>query len=347
MQPFILDPTDPTARQTAPGAVVCQVIKLDGKRVLNKGQRLTEADLPLLERLETPIHAVWLDPGDLHEDAAAIRLARAISGEGVNQRDPVQSRVNIVANRKGLLRIDARRVREMNNHFGVAVFTLIDRIPVLPGKIVAGAKITPVALPESTIEAAEAIAAGDPVPMVQVKPYLPRKVGIVTTEGLRGPLQERFRQVVRQKLAWYDSEPLGFADVPGEHEAVAAAIRNFLDQGATLILTGGGNTIDPLDPTIRALPLLDAELTSFGAAAHPGSMFWLAQTGDVPIVNLASCSMYSRATIADLVLPWIMAGEPVTKDEMAGLGYGGMLDRDMAFRFPQYTVESVDEPDEE
>jgi hypothetical protein len=32
---------------------------------------------------------------------------------------------------------------------------------------------------------------------------------------------------------------------------------------------------------------------------------------------------------------------------MAGLGYGGLLDRDMAFRFPQYTVESVHEPDEE
>ncbi len=182
---------------------------------------------------------------------------------------------------------------------------------------------------------------------MQVKPYLPHRVGIVTTEGLRGPLQERFQQTVRQKLAWFGSEPIGFVDVPGEHEAVAAAIRDFLGQGADLILTGGGNTIDPLDPTILALPLLDAELTSFGAAAHPGSMFWLAQTGDVPIVNLASCSMYSRATIADLVLPWIMAGERVTPDEMAGLGYGGMLDRDMAFRFPQYTVESVEEPDEE
>jgi hypothetical protein len=345
MQPFILDPTDPDARRNAPGAIVCQVIKLDGKRVLNKGQQLTDADRSLLERLSQPIHAVRLDPGDVHEDAAAIRLATAMAGDGLDLRAPVQSRVNITANRKGLLRVDGRRVREMNNQFGVAVFTLIDRIPVLPGKIVAGAKITPVAIAESTLQAAEAIAAG--APLVCVKPYLPRKVGIVTTEGLRGPLQERFQQVVRQKLAWFGSEPLGFADVPGDHEAVAAAIRRFIDQGATLILTGGGNTIDPLDPTILALPLIDAELVSFGAPAHPGSMFWLAQTGEIPIVNLASCSMYSRATIADLVLPWIMAGEPVTRDEMAGLGYGGLLDRDMAFRFPQYTVESVHEPDEE
>jgi molybdopterin biosynthesis enzyme len=229
----------------------------------------------------------------------------------------------------------------MNEIFGVAVFSLLDRIPVLPGKIVAGAKITPVAISSSAIEAAEAIAAGDSV--MTVKPYLPRKVGVVTTEGLRGALQARFQETVRTKLAWFGSEVIGFSDVPDRAEDVAHAIESFIAQGATLILTGGGNTIDPLDATISSLPFLDAELISFGAPAHPGSMFWLAAAGDLPIVNLASCSMYSKSTIADLVLPWIMAGERITKSDMAGLGYGGLLDRDMSFRFPSYASESVDE----
>jgi hypothetical protein len=345
MKSFILDPTNPDARRSSIGTVITQVVKLDGKRLLNKGHCLTEADLPILERLTDPVHAVRLDDDDLHEDEAAIRIARAIAGEGLIQRDPVQSRVNIVAERKGLLRFDAERVRAMNSYFGIAVFTLIDRIPVLPGKIVAGAKITPVALPEATIAAVEAIAAPDPV--IQVKPYRPRKVGVVTTEGLRGPLQKRFQQVVREKIAWFGSEVLGFEDVPGDASAVAGAINAFIRDGATLILTGGGNTIDPLDPTISALPLLNGGLISFGAPAHPGSMFWLAAAHGVPIVNLASCSMYSRSTIADLVLPWIMAGETVTPFDMAGLGYGGLLDRDMAFRFPSYQTESVEESDQE
>ncbi|MCC6703641.1 MAG: hypothetical protein IT334_02120, partial [Thermomicrobiales bacterium] len=192
MKPFILEPTKLDSRREALGAVITQVVKIDGKRVLNKGQRLTEADLGILERLTEPIHAVRLEANDLHEDEAAIRIAAAICGEGLTRRDPVQSRVNIRANRKGLLRVDPERVRAMNSYFGVAVFTLIDRIPVLPGKIVAGAKITPVSLPESTIAAVEAIAASDPV--VEVKPYLPRKVGVITTEGLRGPLQKRFQE---------------------------------------------------------------------------------------------------------------------------------------------------------
>lgn len=104
--------------------------------------------------------------------------------------------------------------------------------------------------------------------------------------------------------------------------------------GADLILTGGGNTIDPLDAALVALPRIGAEMVKFGAPAHPGSMFWLAYRGQTPIFNLASCSMYSKATVADLVLPWIMAGERVTADDLAALGYGGLLDRDMGFRFP-------------
>ena len=68
-------------------------------------------------------------------------------------------------------------------------------------------------------------------------------------------------------------------------------------------------------------------------------MFWLAYRGDLPIFNLASCSMFSKATIADVVLPWIMTGERVEADTLAALGFGGLLDRGMAFRFPPYDVD--------
>lgn len=112
-------------------------------------------------------------------------------------------------------------------------------------------------------------------------------------------------------------------------------------------MAAGGNTIDPLDPIFLALPLIGAEMVHFGAPAHPGSMFWLARTGDIPIFNLASCSMYSQATVADLILPLVMTDQRVTSADVAELGYGGLLERDMRFRFPDYSAESSDEEDEE
>jgi hypothetical protein len=345
MNAFVLDPTRLAPGPDLLGAIVTEEVKSNGRRAFRKGHRLTGADLEILPSLPGPIHAVRLDSDEVHEDEAGRRLAAAVAGPGVVTRDPVQSRVNLVAAHKGLLRVDGAAVIALNCLPGIAVFTLPDRLPVLPGKILCGAKITPVAIDEETLAEAEATARRQPV--VQVKPFRPLAVGVVTTEGMTEKTRARFRETVGKKIAWYGGHVLGFADLPNDETLVAAAIEDFLGQGADLILTGGGNTIDPLDAALQALPRIGGEIVKFGAPAHPGSMFWLAYRGETPIFNLASCSMYSKSTVADLVLPWIMAGERVDLVDMAALGFGGLLDRGMAYRFPPYDAESTTEPDDE
>ena len=51
---------------------------------------------------------------------------------------------------------------------------------------------------------------------------------------------------------------------------------------------------------------------------------------------MPSCGMFSEATTFDLVLPRVLAGERVGNHELAGLGHGGLLSRDSAYRFPAY-----------
>lgn len=344
MRAFVLDPAALTTSDDLLGTVVTEEVKTNGHRLFRKGHQLSAVDFDALVSLPAPIHTVRLDPGEIHEDDAGRRLAAAVAGPGVVAREPVLSRVNLVAAHKGLLRVDGSMVIELNRLPGIAVFTMPDRIPVLPGKIVCGAKITPVAIDERILTGAEAIARRQPV--VQVKPFLPLKVGVVTTEGMTDKTRERFRETIRKKIAWYGGEVLGFADLPNEELLVANAIEDYIGQGAGLILTGGGNTIDPLDAALLALPRIGGEIVKFGAPAHPGSMFWLAYRRETPIFNVASCSMYSRATVADLVLPWIMAGERVELTDMAALGFGGLLDRGMSYRFPPYDAETANESDE-
>jgi len=341
MHPFILNPADSGPPEALLGVVITEEVKANGRRLFHKGHRLTEDDLKVLATVERPLHAVRLGPDDLHEDEAGRRLAHAVAGDNIEIRGPVQSRYNLVAVAKGLLRVDAEAVTALNRGPGIAVFTLQDRLPILPGKVVAGAKITPVAVPEATVREAEAIAARRSV--VRVEAFRPLVVGVVTTEGLSEKLRDRFRATVEHKIGWYGASVLRFEDLPNEADAVASAVSGLLDEGVDLVLTGGGNTIDPLDPTLLALPRIGAEVVAFGAPAHPGSMFWLAYRGETPIFNLASCSMYSKATVADLILPWIMAGERPGAPELAALGYGGLLDRDMGFRFPDYERDAADE----
>ena len=73
-----------------------------------------------------------------------------------------------------------------------------------------------------------------------------------------------------------------------------------------------------------------------GAPAHPGSLLWIARLGGTSIVGMPTCGMFSQATTFDLVLPHVFAGETVGNAEIAALGHGGLLSRDMAYRFPQY-----------
>lgn len=350
MQAFAFDPhTSMDTAESLIGAVTTHAVRIPGGGRLRKGQVITPADLDSLGRLDVPIHLVRLDEGEIHEDEAGRRLATMIAGPGLTTRDPVQSRVNVIAALKGLLRVDADAVQAINRHIPVGVFTVLDRLPVVPGKIVAGAKIATVAMPEATLEEISAFLATCENPVLEVKPYLPHRVGVVVTEGLAEGLRERFEASVRSKMSWYGSELLRFDYVSNDLGAVSDAIGHLLDDGANLILTAGGNMMDPLDASILAMPEIGASIVRLGAPAHPGSMFWLGEIAEdpsIPIVNLASCSMYSKATVADLVLPWVMAGETVNADDLAALGYGGLLDRDMGWRFPTYDLDTVDEPDE-
>jgi hypothetical protein len=341
MKPVIISPE---SAHEAAGLVIAEEVRLNGKRAFRKGHRIQPSDIDTLSELQRPVHAVAFEEDDVHEDDAAIELATMIAGNGLTLRPPVQSRVNLNSAHRGLLRVDADAVTELNLLPGIAIFTTIDRLPVSDGQNVAGAKITPVAVSKSVLNQAHGIVESLGRPVITIQPFAKHTVGVLATEGLSDKIRDRFEATVCNKLSWYGSDVLRFAYLEDDPETVAETMRGMLQDGADLILTAGGNTIDPFDPTIRALPSIDARVIRLGAPAHPGSMFWYGSTNDgrVPIVNLASCSMYSQATVADLVLPWIMAGEEVSDRDLAGIGYGGLLDRDMQWRFPQYDEDPKD-----
>jgi hypothetical protein len=342
MRPFIIEPGQSIAAPE--DVVITEDVKI-GEERLRKGHRLQGTDLPLLAQVEQPVHAIRLEADDVHEDDAGGRLARAVAGQGLQIEGPSFSRYNLVATHKGVLRVDAAALLALNLVPGVAIFTIEDRVAVIPGKIVAGVKVSPVAVKEAAIQEAEAIAAASPV--IEVVPFRAMRVGVVTTEGPDWRVRDAFQRSLGKKIGWYGGEVIGFREPGPDVDAIAAAFSDLANDGADVVLAAGGNTIDPLDPTYLALDQVGADLVRFGAPAHPGSMFWLAYRDDLPIFNLASCSMFSKTTIADVVLPWIMTGERVRPETLAALGMGGLLDRGMAHRFPQYSVDAVEEKGED
>jgi hypothetical protein len=323
-----------------------QVRDRTGKRLFRKGMIIDAETLARWGEAERSVlHLIEPAPDDLHEDEAGRRVAAVVSGDGIWAKGPFQSRYHLISERKGLLRVDRDLLRQINLVTGVTVFTLLDRQPVLPGKVVAGVKVTPLTIPEASIAEVESIVAeAGNAPMI-VLPFAPKRVAVLATEGLNEKLRERFRDVVEKKMAWYGSEVTEIRFLSSDRAEIAATMREFLESGAEVVMAAGGNTIDPLDPLLLALSDVDAEMVHFGGPSHPGSMFWMAQASDIPVINLATCSMYSRSTVADLILPMVMTGHKVTSADIIEIGYGGLMEREMAFRFPDYDAEWSDEGD--
>ena len=92
-----------------------------------------------------------------------------------------------------------------------------------------------------------------------------------------------------------------------------------------MVLCTGGMSVDPDDQTPLAIKNTGADIVSYGAPVLPGAMFLLAYYGKnrIPVMGLPGCVMYSKRTIFDLVLPRIIADDPVTAEELESLGEGG------------------------
>jgi hypothetical protein len=63
-------------------------------------------------------------------------------------------------------------------------------------------------------------------------------------------------------------------------------------------------------------------------------MFLYAKLEGTPILGLPACVYYHESTIFDLTFPRILAGDEITKNEIAQMGHGGLcLDCDKC-QFP-------------
>ncbi|WP_018703642.1 molybdopterin-binding protein [Anaeromusa acidaminophila] len=326
--------------QDALGTVLCHDITkiVPGEfkgPAFHKGHIVTEEDIPVLLSLGKDHLYVWeLQDGFVHENDAALRLAKAVGGGGLAMTEPEEGKVNLLAEQDGLLLIDEERLLRLNLLGEVAVATRSQERTVKKGDIVAGIRVIPLVFAEEKMQEAEAIAAE--MDVISVLPFQPCKVGIITTgnEVYYGRIADRFGPVVKEKVEVFGCTVVRQALVPDSAEEIAQAVQSLLAEGCQLILTTGGMSVDPDDVTPAGIRLAGARIVSYGAPVLPGSVFLMAYMGVVPVLGLPGCVMYNSTTVFDLVLPLVLAGRVVTREIIARWGVGGLCLNCESCHFP-------------
>ncbi|MBI2153512.1 MAG: hypothetical protein HYV92_06380 [Candidatus Rokubacteria bacterium] len=319
------------------GKVLCHDVRDGAKKVV--GQKGETLDGVLAERILgcdwEELHLLELEPGDLHEEEAGARLSRAVVGDGVQVKGYTGGQWALTAARRGLLKVRTGPLSKANAFEGISVFTLFDGQPVEAGEVVAKAKVTPLVIASATIAEVERLArqAGG---VLAVSPFTPFVIGAVARERLEEQQRRRFESALQEKIDWFGSRllPIRFAGM-GPH-AVAKELEALKDAGAQIFIVAGASALDPLDPVFGGLELVGGRMERHGSPAHPGSLLWIARWEGAPLVGMPTCGMFSQATTFDLVFPRILAGDEIGNAEIAALGHGGLLSREMAFRFPPY-----------
>lgn len=310
-------------------------------RAFKKGHVVQKEDVCHLQRLgKENLYVLNIAGDEMHEDDAAVGLAAALMGEGVRaEGGPKEGKINIVADRDGLLKINVPALAGFNMLGEVMCATMHSNSVVKKGSIVAGTRAVPLVVKRRVFEEAVAIA-GSGGKIIEVREMKRPRAGIVITgnEVYYGRIKDAFAPVIRKKIEDFNGEVAGVYYAPDDEEFIEARLRELVEAGADLLITTGGMSVDPDDVTRFAIRKLGATDIAYGSAVLPGAMFLVAyiekgrgsgaggqeKTGLIPILGIPACGMYHKTTIFDLVLPRVLAGEIIGRKELAELGHGGL-----------------------
>ena len=300
-----------------------------GDFVLKKGTLIGPAEVASLKTAGVKeITVARLDPGDVSEDQAAADIAAAIAGEGVRIDRAFTGRCNLFAESAGVLVIDRDAVDALNRiDEAVTLATLSAYKPVVEGEMIATVKIIPFAVAKAARDQAMA-AAAKAKPVIRVAPYKLRKIGVVSTllPGLAPKVIEKTLKITTARTAPAGATIIAEKRVPHDQAALARAIDELLKAGAELVIVFGASAIaDRRDVIPAAIEAVGGDIEHFGMPVDPGNLMLIGKARGQPVLGAPGCARSPKENGFDWILMRLLAGLPVTRADVTGMGVGGLL----------------------
>lgn len=327
--------------EDAVGAVLChditRIVKGSCKGpVFRKGHVIRPEDIPVLLSVGKESVYVWQeDENLLHEDEAAKILAGFCCGRNLLKTAPTEGKISLISEIDGLLTVDDVRLRLVNGFGRMMIATRSSGFRIAKGEVAAATRIIPLVIEKKAMEEVSRLVGDEPI--MDVHPFRSLSYGVVTTgsEIFKKRIEDTFTPVIEEKLGEFGSAMKMHVVLDDDDVKITEAIREMDAGGCELIICTGGMSVDPDDRTPLAIKNSGAEIVSYGSPVLPGAMLLISYLSNgTPVLGLPGCVMYSRRTVFDLILPWVMAGIRITSRQLASLGNGGLCLGCDECRFP-------------
>ncbi|MFO7654026.1 MAG: molybdopterin-binding protein [Candidatus Krumholzibacteriia bacterium] len=307
------------------------------RRAFRRGHVVAASDVERLRDLGKNAIYVWEDDSNLvHEDDAARLVAPLAAGEGVDHdSEPVEGKIGFRASRRGLFQVDVERLLELHRLQVPSLPTILTDSMVEKGQAVAAFRIIPLCCTRETMDAVRSLLA---TPLLRVKPFVIDTAAVVVTgdEVFHGRVEDGFVPRLTETLERHGVAVTAAEILPDDRAQIAAAVARHT-AGCGLVLVTGGTSVDPDDVTHAALADAGVVFASRGGPLQPGNNLSIGTLGGARVITVPAAALFFRATALEVFLPRLLAGDPVTADDVARAGHGGLCQFCATCHFPVCT----------
>jgi molybdenum cofactor cytidylyltransferase len=316
----------PVTPREAIGATAVHSIR-QGALVLKKGTVIGPDEAAALETAGiAQLVVARLEPDDVPEDQAAAEIARIVAGTGVRVDRAFTGRCNLFAEEAGVLVVDKDAIDALNRVDEAITFaTLPEFKPLVAGEMIATVKIIPFAVDK---RAQRAVLDVLTKPLIRVAPYKVKKVGVVSTllPGLASKVVDKTLKILQERIAPADARIIAERRIPHDQVALAKALDEVLNEGADLVVVFGASAIaDRRDVIPAALEAVGGRIEHLGMPVDPGNLLLVGNARGQPVLGAPGCARSPKENGFDWVLSRLLAGLPVSRADITGMGVGGLL----------------------
>ena len=309
------------------GSILAQSYNLS-ERKLSKGTRVSKAIVELLnkENIKSILCAVP-DENDMDEDAAAEAISNAIDRNRIYAEEASTGRVNFRTPALGVVRYNRDLIKKINLVDESIAFSIVEHNQLLAkNDLIATLKIIPFFASKIYVE--RVVALLSKYEIFKIHRLEEKKVDFIQTyyDWQKRSIFKATSNVTRSRLdalgCLLEKETL----IPHDHESLCSEIKSSLDSGAQVLLISGASAItDRSDYIPRAILSVGGEIIQYGLAVDPGNLLLIGQIGSTTVIGMPGCARSPKLNGFDWVLQLLMANIPITKEELADMGAGGLL----------------------